>query len=457
VRRAIREHLRDFVAISVLLVLALVTAGVIIRQQAADFPSWLPVLGTDHFELKAELSTAQAVTPGQGQTVNIAGIKVGSVSKVELEDGVAVVTMQIDNKYSELIHPDATLLLRPRTGLQDMTLEMDPGTGAREVQEGSTVPLANTQPNVQPDQILATLDGDTRSYLQLLLQAASRGLDGNGRQLAAGLKRFEPFARDLAKIGGALEERRRNIKRAITNFGLLSQELGRRDTQLAGFVRSSNDVLASFARQEASLRDWLQELPATLRTTRSALRSGDRFALELGPASRALIPAAQALGPALRETRPLFRKTVDPIHDDIRPFARVLHKPLKHVKQLANPLARTTTGLTKSFADLNRFFNALAYNPPGSAQEGFLFWLSWLNHNTNALFFTQDAGGPLRHGLVLLNCTTAVTAEFVGGNFGTDPPTISDADLFALQQLSRVPGSSEIAAADPNCISSFGP
>ena len=105
--------------------------------------------------------------------------------------------------------------------------------------------------------------------------------------------------------------------------------------------------------------------------------------------------------------RPLFRNTVGPIRDQIRPFARDVQRPLRHVKQLAKPLAETSTGLTKSFSELNRFFNALAYNPPGAAQEGYLFWLSWLNHNTNALFFTQDAGGPLRHGLVLLSCPTA--------------------------------------------------
>jgi phospholipid/cholesterol/gamma-HCH transport system substrate-binding protein len=459
VRRAIREHLRDFVAIAVLVVLGLVTTVVIVLQQQANFPSWIPGLGKDRFELKAELSTAQAVTPGQGQTVNVAGIKVGTVSNVELEDGVAVVTLQIDNKYSDLIHPDATLLLRPRTGLQDMTLEMDPGTEKQQVEEGSAIPLANTQPNVQPDQILASLDGDTRSYIQLLLQAASRGLGGNGRQLGAALKRFEPLARDLAKIGGALEERRKNIKRSITNFGLLSQELGRRDTQLAGFVRSSNDVLGSFARQEASLRQTLAELPATLRETRSALESGNRFAQELEPASRALIPAAQALGPALRESRPLFRRTLAPIRDDIRPFARTLQKPLKHVKQAAKPLAKTTTGLTRSFTDLNRFFNALAYNSPGSADEGFLFWASWLNHNTNALFFTQDAGGPLRHGLVMLNCVTANTAQTVGGTFSSlfDPPLIVNPDLFTLQLLSRVPTGNDINAVDPNCTPIFPP
>jgi len=438
VRRAIREHLRDFLAIGVLIILAVVTTGVILASQTTILPSWLPLLGEERFELKAEFSSAQAVTPGQGQTVTIAGINVGQVSGSELESGRAIVTMQIDNKYASLIHPDASLLLRPRTGLQDMTIEVDPGTGGQEVDEGSTLPLANSQPNVQPDQIFASLDGDTRSFLQLLLQGAAKGLEGNGPKLAAGLKRFEPFARDLARINGALAKRRENIKRVITNFGLLSRELGNRDTRLAEFVRSSNDVLGSFAHQEASIRATLRELPGTLREMRGALASGNRFALELGPASRRLIPAARALGPALRETRPLFRNTVGPIRNQIRPFARAIQKPLLHAKQAATPLAKATTGLTSSFDELNRFFNALAYNPPGSAQEGYLFWLSWLNHDTNALFFTQDAGGPLRHGLVLVNCVTLGAA---------DNAAFTDGDLRTLSQVSGIPTTTEVMNA----------
>jgi phospholipid/cholesterol/gamma-HCH transport system substrate-binding protein len=459
-RRAIREHLRDFVAIGVLIILAVVTTGVILASQTTILPAWLPLLGEDRFELKAEFSSAQAVTPGQGQTVTIAGINVGQVSGSELESGRAIVTMQIDNKYAPLIHPDASLLLRPRTGLQDMTIEVDPGTAGQEVKEGSTLPLASSQPNVQPDQIFASLDGDTRSFLQLLLQGAAKGLEGNGPKLAAGLKRFEPFARDLARINGALANRRENIKRVITNFGLLSRELGHRDTRLAEFVRSSNDVLGSFAHQEANIRATLRELPGTLREMRGALASGDQFAQELGPASRALggsracvtgqrTCAAQALAPALREVRPLFRNTVGPIHNQIRPFARALQKPLLHAKQAATPLAKATTGLTKSFDELNRFFNALAYNPPGSAQEGYLFWLSWLNHDTNALFFTQDAGGPLRHGLVLESCATAIGALFVTGTLTRPDIPPNDPDLLALSLLSGVPTFDELAAIDP--------
>jgi phospholipid/cholesterol/gamma-HCH transport system substrate-binding protein len=437
VKRAIREHLRDFVAIGVLAVLAIVTTGIILARQQANFPSWIPFLGHDQFELKAEFSSAQAITPGQGQTVNLSGIKIGSIAGVNLESGVAVVTMNIDPKYASLIHTDSSLLLRPRTGLQDMTIEIDPGQNNQEVKEGSTVPIANTQPNVNPDQILASLDGDTQSFLQLLLQGGAQGLYGHSEQLSAGLRRFDPTVHDIARINSALVQRRANLRRVITNFGKLSTELGHRDTELARFVRSSNTVLGSFAKEQNAIRSTLQEFPPTLSQTQSTLTSANRLALILGPASRKLIPSAQALAPALRQVRPLFRETTDPIHHQIRPFARAAQQPLKHINQASKPLASTTTSLSKGFNDLNLLLNALAYNPPGAADEGYLFWASWLNHNTNAVFFTQDAGGPLRHGLVQLSCNTAGLAEALA---------LSDPFLKTLSDLSRVPLQSQIAA-----------
>jgi len=85
--------------------------------------------------------------------VDIAGIKVGQISGVKLEDGHAVVSMSIDNKYAPLIHDNASLLLRPKTGLNDMVVEVDPGTpSSPDIKEDSTVPLASTQPQVNPDE-----------------------------------------------------------------------------------------------------------------------------------------------------------------------------------------------------------------------------------------------------------------------------------------------------------------
>ena len=125
-----------FVALLFLLVVSLGIAGYILSNQRFYLPAWVPVIGTDFYEVKAELPTAQAVVPGQGQTVNIAGVKVGEVGEVKLENGHAVVAMQIQDKYAP-IYRDATVLLRPKTGLKDMFLALDPGTaGAGELPEG---------------------------------------------------------------------------------------------------------------------------------------------------------------------------------------------------------------------------------------------------------------------------------------------------------------------------------
>ena len=102
--------------------------GFILSNQRFYLPNWVPLVGTDFFDVKAEFSTAQAVTPGQGQTVDISGVPVGEIKKVDLVNGRAVVTMAIKRKYAHLIKSDATALLRPKTGLKDMIIEMDPGT-----------------------------------------------------------------------------------------------------------------------------------------------------------------------------------------------------------------------------------------------------------------------------------------------------------------------------------------
>src|ERR671919_1150380 len=112
---AIRKHLRDFIAVAVLLIIALITTWIIVQEQRLR----VPVLEEKPFELKAEFETAQAVVPGQGQTIRVAGVRVGDVQKVELVDGAGVVTFAIDREFLP-IYRDATILMRPLTGLKSM-------------------------------------------------------------------------------------------------------------------------------------------------------------------------------------------------------------------------------------------------------------------------------------------------------------------------------------------------
>ncbi len=352
-RRALRAHLRDVLAIIALLAAALFATTVILINQRTSLPSWVPLIGTDRFALEAEFSTAQAVIPGQGQSVDIAGIKVGEVSGVKLENGHAVVGMDVDNKYAPLIHENSSLLLRPKTGLNDMVVEVDPGTqSSPQVKENSTIPLASTQPQVNPDEILASLDADTQQFLKLLLANGAEALDpekGRDVKLSNALRRLDPFARDIARISGALATRRQNIANSIHNFQLLSTELGNKDQDLTNFVDASDAVLASFARQEASIRSAIRELPGTLKETQGALTSANDLALQAGPALKKSLPGAKATAPALRALRPLFRQTAGPIQNQIRPFTVQVKSPVQHVAQISQGLGVATPGLKLGF------------------------------------------------------------------------------------------------------------
>ena len=439
--RALRAHIRDVVAIIALLAAALFATTVILINQRTSLPGWVPLIGTDRFELEAEFSTGQAVTPGQGQSVDIAGIKVGDVTGVKLEDGHAVVSMEVDNEYAPLIHEDSSLLLRPKTGLNDMVVEVDPGTrSSPEVEEGTTIPLASTKPDVHPDEFLAALDADTQQFLKLLLANGAEALDpakGRDVKLSNALRRLDPFARDIARISGALAQRRQNIERSIHNFQLLSTELGNRDQDVVNFVDSSDAALAAFAREESSIRSALQELPSTLKVTRGALKSADDLALQSGPALKKLLPGSRATGAALRALRPLFQQTAGPIQTQIRPFTRQVRSPVTHVRQISQGLGKATPGLKTGFTDLNLGLNALAHNPPG-ADEGFLFYVPWLNHNLQANYLLQDAYGPIRRGILLISCSTAFTAD------GT---LLAEPYLRLLYQLTGAPRSRNI----PGC------
>jgi phospholipid/cholesterol/gamma-HCH transport system substrate-binding protein len=413
VTTAIRKHLKDFAAIIGLMVIAIAVASVILSNQRLTLPGWVPVIGKDFYEIKAELQTAQAVTPGQGQTVNVAGVEVGEISSVKLVNGRAVIGMKIEPKYAK-VYRDATILMRPKTGLKDMVAELTPGTrAAGKLPEGGTIPVSQTLPDVNLDEVLAALDADTRDYLTLLLNDGGQALKGNGRALANTIRRIEPTARLSRQINEKLAERSTNIKRAIHNFSLLVDELGRKDDQVANFVTSSNAVFASLASQDAALRETLRELPSTLDVANTTLAKTKTLADVLGPTLEDLRPAARALGPAQRQLRPFLRTSTPIIRDELRPFARAALPTVKELRPAMRDLAAATPNLTKTFKSLNYLLNEAAYNPPGDTDEGYLFWISWANHLAPTIFATQDAHGPIRHGLVVFGCQTASLLDSV--------------------------------------------
>jgi phospholipid/cholesterol/gamma-HCH transport system substrate-binding protein len=448
----IARYRTAFISVIAMIVIALFVGGYILSNERLSLPGWVPVLGKSYVTLKADFRTAQAVTPGQGQSVTIAGAKIGEIASVQSNEGDALVTMNITPKYARYIYRDATMLLRPKTGLKDMTVEVDPGTPkAGRVPSGYTVTQSHTAPDVNFEEFLASLDGETRAYLQELIAGAGEGLKGNSENLSATFKRFDPISLYTRKITAQLQLRNKNIERAVHNFQLIVSALGNKDTEISQAIDASNAVFQTFAEQDQNFQRTLQLLPGALSKTKSGLGKLSRASAVVGPTLTKLEPFANALAPAQVAARSLFKTSTPIIKNEIRPFARKILPVINQLNPSLKELDEAFPGLEKSFSVFNEFFNELAYNP-GPNQGGFLFFLDWASHDLNSVLSTADAHGPVGRTILYANCK--VLPIFAG--VGTINPTVrlliallnppNEAEC-AAQGLTEASGTSTTAAA----------
>lgn len=417
-KTAIGKHLGDFVALLVLLLIGIGVAGYIIANQ--DARPRIPFVESKAFTLKAEFSDAQAVTPGQGQSVRVAGVQVGKITEVKLENGIAVVTMELDQKWKKKldVKSDATALLRPRTGLKDMFIELDPGGTGRSLPNNGVIPVQNTAPDVDPDETLSALDTDTRSYLQLLINGAGKGLKGHGNDLNLTFKALDPTYRDLARVSTAIADRRQQLKRLIHNYGTLTNTLADTDGSIRRLVNSSDAVFRAFASEDQNISLAVSKLPSTLNQTRDTLVKVDEFGRVAGPALESLRAPFRQLDVANHAVLPFVKEAEPIVRTKIRPFVKVARPNIRNLRPAAIDLAKAQPDLVASFHELNRFFNMAAYNKNGAEpvsgndaqdknrDEGYLYWLGWVAQNTTSLFNTSDAQGPLRRFVIFFSCTT---------------------------------------------------
>jgi hypothetical protein len=269
---------------------------------------------------------------------------------------------------------------------------------------------------VDVDQILGSLDADTRTYLLLLLSGGAQAFNGRGATasrpspataatLASDFKRFAPLDRSALSFSRLLARRSANLRRAIHNLNLVAGALGGVDTQLASLVTQANTNFEAISSQDQQLSRGISLLPGALEQTSSTLAKVQLFAAAGGPALRKLAPFARDLGPALRALRPLARQTTPVIERQLEPFASDpgIRRLAQTLAPAAASLAKAAPALSGSFSVLNSLVNALAYQQPGG-EPSYLYWGGWLAHNLASLTTLQDAEGPIIQGQFLASC-----------------------------------------------------
>jgi phospholipid/cholesterol/gamma-HCH transport system substrate-binding protein len=303
-----------------------------------------------------------------------------------------------------------------------MFVELSPGPGkSPEAPSGYTIPVSNTMPVVNLDEVLSSLDADSREYLDLLVNGAGQGLKNNGgNQLAQVMERFEPTHRDLARVNSAVAVRGTNLRRLVNSLRRLNVALAAKQGQIVQLVDSSEKVFRAFASEDKNVSRAVADLPGTLKQTTDTLAKVQAFATQLGPAATNLLPAAAAIPGANQALTALAVPGAPIVKNQIRPFVIASRPVVRNLKPAAINLADPTTVQTQNgpvhlgaatpnlanvFTVLNHFGNMLGYNP-GNTEHGYLWWLAWLDHNARTLFSVQDANGDFRPLFLQASCAS---------------------------------------------------
>jgi phospholipid/cholesterol/gamma-HCH transport system substrate-binding protein len=322
-----RRRPRSPVAIGLI---ALVVIGVLV------FLGWTKDIPfTQPYEVNAVFESANSIRPGS--PVRIAGVDVGKVKKVKPSEGsdAAVVVLQIDGDGLPL-HEDATAKIRPRIFLEgNFFVDLKAGSpSAPELDDGGTIKVTQTATPVQLDEVLTSLQSDTRQDLKDVLAALSVAL--NSEPTAAEDRDADPSARgetaaesfndayddipdaerSTAQVLEAFlgTEPGRDLSRLIDGTARTTGALIRNENALRGLIGNFNTTMAAFAAESGNLRTSIRELPGTLESANRALASLNEafpstraFAREILPGVRetpATIEAALPLGGLARELSP---------------------------------------------------------------------------------------------------------------------------------------------------------
>jgi ABC-type transporter Mla subunit MlaD len=300
------------------------------------------------YELKAVFQDAQNMS--SRSPVRIAGVEVGEVTKVEQYSGdseLSLVTMKIKDKALP-IHEDAELRIRPRIFLEgNFFVELDPGSSSDdELADGSTVPASQTSGSVQLDEILTSLQSDTRADLQKLVQGYGESLNGEpepgedadqdritkGQTAAESLNDSVEFAPDalrgIAIVNDAtLGTELHDLSTLVRGQADISKALAAKEEQLKDFITNFNLTTAAFAAEQDNLRQTIHELPEVLERAQPALDKLNAafpatraFAREILPGVRATPEAIDASFPWIRQVRALVSPAeLQGLVNDLRP------------------------------------------------------------------------------------------------------------------------------------------
>jgi phospholipid/cholesterol/gamma-HCH transport system substrate-binding protein len=387
--------------IALQIVLAVLVGGYLFTR----FDPSLPLI-SDRYQVRFVLSDAAGLDPAHRPRVLIAGVPSGFVTAVQYSPslGRAIATLSLDADTKGKLHTDARVQIYPQSALQDLVLDIVPGTNdAPVIRPGALLNEPSAVVPVGYDKFTGVLNADTRAYTQILIGTLAQVLAHQAGPLRAAIGRLPGLTSSTTTVARELATRRRLLTELVAQMDRITNAVGRRGSQLVGAIRAAQATLRTTAGKTAQIERAMQLFPATLTQATGTFGEVQRLATPLVPAIDALLPAASALPAALRSTRSLITPARGLI-GDLRPLVTNGLAPVQSLHAVADHLMRLSPQLRPTIPTLRKYVQTLEANKQYvsnlvSSWPGAISFNGTQGAETRALFFAMDGPYPQLFGL----------------------------------------------------------
>ncbi len=282
-----------------------------------------------------------------------------------------------------------------------------PGSpSAPTVKSGHTFPIQQSRDPVQLDQLLSSLQANTRQNLQILLKEYGTGVKQGGPAFARSIQYWLP----AYEYGAIVEHdllgyQPHDLSNAIYQGGTVSGAFDAHPAQLENLITTFNQTAGAFASQSTALQNAVAELPKTLAAATPAFNALNAAFPPLRALARTLIPGVQSTGPTIDASLPFInqlRLLVQPselrgLTNDLRPtipsLAKLTEETIPLMKNEVRPASSCVNAVVIPWSHLqihDQTFNASNGFPPHDAYVETLELLPGIAGESR----TVDGNGP---------------------------------------------------------------
>jgi virulence factor Mce-like protein len=351
----------------------------------------------------------------QGADFKVAGVKAGSIQKIELPKQCikgdttkchALVTVQVTQPGFGQFRSDVFCQTRPQSLIGEYFVECEPGSTGNVIKAGSTIPVTRTASTIPADLLANVMRLPYRERLTLIINELGAAVAGRSTDLEAALRRAVPALNETDNLLNLLANDSGTLKQLTVNSDQLITALANNSSTIVRFIDEANRISIHTANQSANLRSTLAKLPPFLEQLKPSLQ-------QLGAATDANTPvlvnlnaAAVQLNRLLRDL-PGFSRSAIPALQSLgkasvtgKVAVEAARPTIKHLNQFAQPtpeLAQNLAIVGHTLDDRGRAVEADPRSPGGKGYTGLEALLQYVFNQTLAI----NTFGPFGHQLAV--------------------------------------------------------